>query len=82
VTAPGLAQSVSADNAAQVLLHDQYDGLPPNSDSTNRRERLGEVTHSLISRITGASFDAVALGRELGDAAQGGHLRLWSQAGA
>jgi len=81
VTAPGLAQPVTADNAAQVLLHDQYDGLPPNSDPTNRRERLGEVTHSLINRLTGATFDAVALGRELGDAAQGGHLRLWSQTG-
>jgi len=82
VVTPGASVPVSAENAAQVLLHDQYDGLPANADSTNRRERLGEVTRGVIDRITGGSFDAVALGRELGDAAQGGHLRLWSQAAA
>jgi len=81
VLTPGQVDPVTAENVAQVLLHDQYDGLPANDDSSARRERLGEVTHGVINLITGGSFDAVALGRELGDAAQGGHLRLWSQAG-
>ncbi len=79
VTTPGQAGAVSANNAAKVLLHDQYEGLPAGGDSTGRRERLGEVTKGVIDKLTAGSYDAVALGRELGDAAQGGHIRLWSR---
>lgn len=78
ITTEGFPEPVSAANATQVLLHDQYGGLPPGGDSSGRRERLGEVTHAIVTQLTQGSYDAVALGRELGDAAGSGHVRLWS----
>jgi hypothetical protein len=82
VQVAGIAQPIAAANAPKVLLHDLYDGLPPGLDQSGRREQLGEVTKAVIARITGADQDPVALGRELGTAATGGHLRLWSAAAA
>jgi hypothetical protein len=79
VTTPGEAGAINALNAGQILLHDQYDGLLPNGNTVERRERLGEVTRGVVDKLTAGSYDAVALGKELGDAAEGGHLRLWSQ---
>jgi len=79
VSVPGIAEPITADNAARILLHDLYEGVPPLSDPSNRRERLGEVTKSLVERITTGSRDVLGLGKELGDAAAGGHLRLWSR---
>ena len=80
VRVPGIPQPISAVNAPQVLLRDLYNGLPPAVDRTERRERLGEVTEAVIDRLTTGTFDPVALGRELGDGARGGHVRLWSAA--
>ena len=78
VSVPGIAEPVGPENAPRVLLHDLYEGLPPSSDQTPRRELLSEVTKAVINRITAGTRDAVILGRELGNAAEGGHLRLWS----
>ena len=36
----------------------------------------------MIDKLTGGTYDAVALGKELSDAAVGGHIRLWSRADA
>jgi hypothetical protein len=78
VQVPGIVPPISAANAPQVLLHDLYQGLPPLSDVSDRREQLTGVTRAVIERLTTGAFDPVALGRELADAARGGHLRLWS----
>ena len=78
VQVPGIAQPITAGNAARILLHDLYEGLPPLSDVSDRREQLGEVTKAVIQRLTVSDQDPVALGKELGDAAKGGHVRLWS----
>ena len=78
VTVPGIAGPVDAQNVGRVLLKDLYDGVPYSGDQSGRRERLGDVTRVVIERLTTGPRDAVALGRELGDAAKGLHLRLWS----
>ncbi len=78
IAVPGLAEPISADNAARLLLHDLYEGLPPASDQTVRREVLSHVVEALIERLRQGDHDAVALGRELGEVAAGGHLRLGS----
>jgi hypothetical protein len=78
VAIDGVAEPVTADNVARLLLHDFYQGLGPTSDQTIRRERQGEVVKAVIDRLSTGSVDAVVLGRALGDAAKGGHLRLWS----
>ncbi|MGI8809033.1 MAG: DUF4012 domain-containing protein, partial [Acidimicrobiales bacterium] len=80
VSIEGVAEPVTADNVARLLLNDFYQGLGPTSDQTLRRERQGDVVRAVVDRIASGSRDAVALGRALGDAAQGGHLRLWSAA--
>ena len=80
IAVPGIAEPVSADNAARLLLHDLYEGLLPGSDQSGRRELLSEVVEALIERLRQGDHDAVALGRELGEAAAGGHLRLASVA--
>lgn len=78
VSIDGVAEQITANNVGRLLLHDFYQGLGPASDNVLRRERLGEVVKAVVDRVTTGSRDAVALGRALGDAAAGGHLRLWS----
>ena len=78
VQVPGLPEPITAENAGRVLVHDLYEGLPPVVDATGRRERLGEVTRAVVERLTNGAYNAIALGRALGDSARGGHLRVWS----
>jgi hypothetical protein len=78
VSIDGVAEPVTAGNVGRLLLHDFYQGLGPTSDQTLRRERQADVVKAVMDRITGEPHDAVALGRALGEAAAGGHLRLWS----
>jgi hypothetical protein len=78
VTIDGVAEPVTGDNVARLLLHDFYKGLGPHSDQTLRRERQSDVVRAVMDRLIGGARDAVTLGRALGDAAAGGHLRLWS----
>ena len=78
VAVEGVAEPVTADNVGRLLLHDFYEGLGPTSDQTLRRERQGEVVKAVVDRLTSGARDGVTLGRELGHAARGGHLRLWS----
>jgi len=80
VSVEGGSEAVTADNAGRVLLHDFYEGLGPTSDQSARKERLGDVLRVVGERLTTGTRDAVGLGRELGQAAKGGHLRLWSAA--
>ena len=78
VTVDGLREPLTSANAGRILLHDLYQGLGPTNDQTIRKERLGDVLRAVTDRLTSGTRDAVALGRELGTAAQGGHLRLFS----
>ena len=78
VNVDGLAEPLTDTNVARILLHDFYQGLGPSSDQTIRKERLGDVLRAVIERLTTGAREAVALGRELGNAAQGGHVRLFS----
>ncbi|HUQ63690.1 MAG TPA: DUF4012 domain-containing protein [Acidimicrobiales bacterium] len=78
VAIDGIAEPIDAENVGRIVLHDLYEGLAPGSNQSGRRELLAEVTRAVIDKVTRGSHDAVSLGRELGDAASGGHLRLWS----
>jgi hypothetical protein len=81
VSIDAVAEPIGPDNIGRLLLHDFYQGLGPTSDTTIRRERLGDVVAAMVARLTTGRHDAVTLGRELGDGAAGGHLRLWSATG-
>ncbi|MDQ4134387.1 MAG: DUF4012 domain-containing protein, partial [Actinomycetota bacterium] len=78
VTVTGVPEPIGAHNVGRVLLHDLYQGLGPASEHAFRRERQGDITKAVIDRLTTSSHDGVAVGRELGEAARRGHLRLWS----
>lgn len=82
VAIPGVEEPISAENAARVLLHDLYQGLPPLIDDPARARALSRLTRTVIDRLTTGDRDALALSRELGAVAGGGHLRLWSTASA
>jgi hypothetical protein len=81
VAVEGGAEPIGADNVGRVVLHDFYEGLVP-GEAVERRERLDEVMGVVVDRLTTGDYDAVTLGRGLGDAAGGGHLRLWSATAA
>ncbi|HEX2272394.1 MAG TPA: DUF4012 domain-containing protein [Acidimicrobiales bacterium] len=78
VAIAGVAEPIGDHNVGRILLHDLYQGLGPRSEHDPRRERQGDITEAVIDRLTSGSHDAVAVGRELGEAARRGHLRLWS----
>ncbi len=78
VSLDGRAEPITADNVGRVLLKDFYDGLGVTSDQTARKERLGDVLKLVSDKLTTGARDGVSLGRELGQAARGGHLKLWS----
>ena len=78
VDVPGLDEPISADNAADLLLNRFYDDFPVAGEQRARKEALGDVFAAIVARLVGGSYDAIELGTRLGDAAAGGHLRLWS----
>lgn len=78
VQVEGIAEPVSAANVGRILLHDQYEGLPPLSDDTARRDRLSELTQAVVGRLTDSEHDPVVLAHSLGAAVSGRHLQLWS----
>jgi hypothetical protein len=74
VDVPGLG-TVSADNAEQLLLNDQYAGQV---NTAARREQLSDVVAAVIARIQASSINTTSLIRALGDAAAGGHTWMTS----
>lgn len=79
VDVEGLPVTLTSQNAGDVLLKRLYDGIPVTDLRRFRKERLGDVAGAVVDQLTEGTHDAVALGRSLGDAAAGGHLRLWSR---
>ena len=78
VTVDGLAEPITEANLARVVLKDFYEGIETEAQNLARRERLAEIVRAVLNRMTEVEADPIALGRELGRAAGGGHLRLWS----
>ena len=79
VNVDGVSESITAGNAARVLLSDLYAQLPPGADQGPRREAVAGVARATVRRIGERSIDATQLGRSLSVAARGGHLRLYSR---
>jgi hypothetical protein len=81
VEIPEFSENVTAANAGTLLLHDLY-SQDPTPDQAPRHEGVVDVASGVMDRLTHGQFDAVALGRSLATAADGGHIRLYSTQGA
>jgi hypothetical protein len=77
VTVAGIAEPVTAQNAADVLLNQLYAGLPPRSPQGQRREELAEVASAVFHQLGVGKVDVVALARTLATAAAERHLQIW-----
>lgn len=98
VTVEGYDEVLSADNAADLLLREQYikfgkaagegdsdDPVPegPYGSQQERKDFLAEATKATFSKLTSASLPTPAeIGRALGPAARGRHLQVWSPTAA
>lgn len=78
VTVAGVAGPVTAENAARVLLHDQYAGIPPLVDVSSRRDRLADLARAVFDRLRAGAYEPIRLGRTLAAAGAARHLQLWS----
>ena len=77
VTAPGVPEPVTAQNASDVLLNQLYAGLPPESSQDPRREELSAVASAAFHQLDVGKVDVAALGRTLATEVAGRHLQLW-----
>jgi len=81
VTVPGIEGQITADNAAQILLNQLYNGIPAGAAppaTQDKEERQAEVARALVDRMAAARVDPLSLGLELAASAAGGHLRFYS----
>ena len=51
VTVPGIAEPITAQNAADVLLDQLYQGLPPGSSQASRHEDLAAVASAVFHQL-------------------------------
>ena len=79
VTAPGIPEPVSAQNASYVLLHQIYAGLSPSASETPRHEELAAVQTAAFQKLKTGRVDLVALARVLATEVAGRHLMLWDE---
>jgi hypothetical protein len=76
VTVPSWPVPIGADNAASVLLHEQYVALAGDA----RENFLGEVIHAVWERATTGDLPSpAALAKALGPAVRGRHIQIHSR---
>lgn len=76
LTVASVGTTLTGDNLAAVLLDQLYRAA--SAHQSFRHQQVSDVATELLSRISNGGTDTLALARQLGDAAAGGHLRLWS----
>ena len=76
---------VNADNAVQLLTHDQYEGLvdlPTGAQAKaegHREDKLGALAHAALDALENESLDLKSLATAMTTATQGRHLMMWSK---
>lgn len=73
-------RTVSAEEVAGLLLHDQYAGIDDVADraQAERREMLGAIAGAAVAAVQGPDVDLTELAEGLAEAARGRHLLAWS----
>lgn len=73
-------EQITAQNAERILLHDQYVGVPSDSESqAARKERIGRIAVAAVKRLNEGHWDPMALLTKMAGVAQGRHLLAWSR---
>jgi hypothetical protein len=76
ITVPGVAEPLTADNAARFLLRDQYLGL---HDNAARVDALESLARGTFDRLTAIDLPGPrAVGDTLGDVVDAGHVHLYA----
>jgi hypothetical protein len=79
VSVPGVPDPMTVQTVGRQLLHDLYQNKLGDKTAGARQNAVtAAATKAVVDRLTHGSVDALALGSELGDAAKGGHLKLYS----
>lgn len=73
-------QKVTAENALQLFLHDQYEKFDTIKPAA-RRDFLGDVVADLFGRVAAGGVAPNAIGAALGEAAAGRHVLAWAADG-
>ncbi len=75
---------VSAGNAVQLLVHDQYEGIvdqptgPQAKAEGAREDRLGALAQAALAALENESLDLKSLSNAMTTATEGRHLMIWS----
>jgi hypothetical protein len=77
VTVPGIGEPVTSSNLATIVLHDLYQGLPPQSSQVERQDLLSSVAKAVFDQMQQSHVDVAALANALAKDAAGRHLLAW-----
>ncbi|HEX3841956.1 MAG TPA: DUF4012 domain-containing protein [Acidimicrobiales bacterium] len=78
VVVPGITVPVSADNAADVLLHQLYAQFPA-GDQTQRHDDISAVARAVIDKMKTEHVDLAAFAVALANDVSGRHLLAWDE---
>jgi len=77
VTVPGISEPVTSANLATIVLHDLYQGLPPQSSQVERQDLLSSVAKAAFDQLQQSHVDVAALANALAKDAAGRDLLAW-----
>jgi hypothetical protein len=78
VTVPDIAGTITADNAADVLLHQLYADFPA-GDQTQRHDDISAVARAVIDKMKTEHVDLAAFAVALANDVAGRHLMAWDE---
>jgi hypothetical protein len=78
VDVAGIAEPVSASNAAFLLLDQAYQGEAQNDPQSSRRDKIAAVVKAAVDEMKDEHVDLDAFASALSDDVAGRHLMVWS----
>jgi hypothetical protein len=78
VIVPDIAGPISADNAADILLHQLYAAFPA-GDQTQRHDDISAVARAIIDKMKTEHVDLAAFAVALANDVAGRHLLAWDE---
>jgi hypothetical protein len=79
VQVPGVPGQITADNVAEVLLHQQYLQYPVLSVQGERHDNISAVAKAVVDRMKSEHIDLAALASAVATDMAGRHLIVWDE---